>query len=112
LSGDSLTAYTNGVALVDRVVGELRAAMEQSGAWNTTTLLISSDHFYRASQLVNGKRDERVPFIVHLPGQTSGLTYTHSFNTVVTHDFILALLRSEITDPASVEHWLDRHNSD
>ena len=112
MNGDSWRDYTSGLALLDKAWGDLRADMERSGAWNTTTIVLSTDHFYRGSQLVNGKRDQRIPFIVHFPGEESGLDYTPSFNTIVTHDLILSLLRSEVTDAAGLQSWLDRHNSD
>lgn len=112
MTNDSWSDYTNGLALLDQAVGELREDMERSGAWNNTTLLISTDHFYRGSALVNGKRDQRIPFLLHFPGQSAGATYTHSFNTVVSHDLILALLHSEVTDAASVQSWLDLHNGE
>lgn len=112
MTGDSWSNYTNGLALLDIAVGDLRADMERSGAWNHTAIIFTTDHFYRGSRLVNGKRDQRIPFIVHFPGENTGLSYTHSFNTIVTHDLILALLRSEVADAAGLQHWLDRHNSD
>jgi len=112
MTSDSWITYTNGLALLDKAVGELRADMERSGAWNNTTIVLTTDHFYRGSQLVNGKRDQRIPFIVHFPGENTGLSYTRSFNTIVTHDLILALLRSEVRDTAGLQYWLDRHNSD
>jgi hypothetical protein len=103
------SAYPDALALVDRTIAELRAHMEQAGAWNTTAIVFSADHFYRQSPLVNGVRDQRVPFLIHFPGQTTGSPYERPFNTVLTHDLILALLRSEFTDGPSAQNWLDRH---
>lgn len=107
--GNSLYAYPDALALVDRTLAALRSRMEQAGTWNTTTLLVSSDHFYRISPLVNGKRDQRVPFILHLAGQKRALDFTAPFNTVLTHDLILSLLRAEITDVAAAQTWLANH---
>jgi hypothetical protein len=109
MNGDSWSNYTDGLALLDKAVGDLRADMERSGVWNNTSIVLTTDHFYRGSRLVNGKRDQRIPFIVHFPGESAGLSYSRSFNTIVTHDLILALLRSEVTDAAGLQHWLDRH---
>jgi hypothetical protein len=103
-------AYPDALALVDRTIQELRADMERAGTWNSVILLLSSDHFYRASPLVDGIRDRRVPFLVHFPGQSAGLSYARQFNTVLTHDLILAMLRSEVTDAVSTEDWLNHHN--
>lgn len=38
-----------------------------------------------------GTVDHRVPFVLKLPRQTNSLTYDRGFNTVVTHDLVLAL---------------------
>ncbi|HEV2688404.1 MAG TPA: sulfatase-like hydrolase/transferase, partial [Bryobacteraceae bacterium] len=107
---NSVNGYSDALALVDKTIGGLRASMEQSGTWDSVTVLFSADHFYRGSPLVNGVRDRRVPFLVHFPASSSGLTYMRPFNTVLTHDLILALLHSEITSAASTRDWLDRHN--
>lgn len=55
--------------------------------------------------------DHRIPFVVKLAGQHEQLTYTSGFNTVLTHDLILALMRGEVTSPGGVAAWLDRHRS-
>ena len=39
--------YLDNLALADRILGELRQAMEQAGTWDSTTILISSDHWWR-----------------------------------------------------------------
>ncbi len=107
---NSPSAYPDALALVDKTIAELRAQMEQAGTWNSVIVLLSSDHFFRASQMVNGTRDRRVPFLVHFPGQSAGVPFEPWFNTLLTHDLILALLHSEITGVASTQDWLTRHN--
>jgi hypothetical protein len=99
-------AYPDALALVDRTIAELRADMER----NSIILVLSSDHFYRSSPLTNGVRDRRVPFLVHFPGQSTALSYARPFNTVLTHDLILAMLHSEVTGAASTQDWLNHHN--
>jgi hypothetical protein len=37
--------------------------------------------------------------------------YDAPFNTVVTHDLLLALMRREVSTPVEVVSWLDRHRS-
>lgn len=117
-------SYLDNLELVDLSLGELRRIMETAGNWDTTAVLITSDHSYRirtsvtkrqtASEeetAVDGKIDRRVPFLLKLSGQKKAVTYDYPFNTVLTHDMILALLRSEISDPESLVAWLDRHRS-
>jgi hypothetical protein len=105
-----LGTYVDNLALVDRTSRELRQAMETAGVWNSTTVLVSADHWYRSSLWLDGKIDHRVPFLLKLAGKTTRLEYNRPFNTVVTHDLILSVLRGELKDPESVARWLDQRN--
>jgi hypothetical protein len=117
--------YFDNLALVDRTLGELRRAMQQAGMWDPTIVLVTSDHQFRPgffqtespawppeeNAALNGPRDAQVPFILKLSGQEDAVRYDPPFNTVLTHDLMLALLRREVSSPASVVSWLDRHRS-
>jgi hypothetical protein len=121
---ESKNGYLANLELVDRTVGDLRRAMEAAGVWDKTTVIISADHWWRTEMWSRGpffnredaaaagsKMDHRVPFIVRLAGQREPVTYSESFNTVVTHDLILALLRGELSGSESVVAWLDNHRA-
>jgi len=107
LSNSPIGGYLDSLELLDRTLGELRRAMEASGVWEKTTVLASSDHCYRGSQGLDGKIDKRVPFLLKLPGQKEGFTYQPPFNTVLTHDLLLEVLRGQLTNPQAVIAWLD-----
>lgn len=100
--------YYDNMRLMDRVLGELRAAMEGANDWDSTAVLLLSDHRmrYRPSYL-NEPADPRVPFILKLPGQTQGVAYDNPFSAMVTHDLVLGLLRGELRTPAQATAWLD-----
>jgi hypothetical protein len=121
---ESKNGYIDNLELVDRTIGELRTAMESAGVWEQTTVIISADHWWRTEMwsrgpfwtredeaASGGKMDHRIPFLVKLGGQREQLTYTAGFNTVVTHDLVLALMRGEVSSPGGVAAWLDRHHS-
>jgi hypothetical protein len=123
-SVESKNGYVDNLALVDRTVGDLRRAMEAAGLWDKTTVIISADHWWRTEMWSRGpffnredaavagsKMDHRVPFIVKLAGRREPVTYSESFNTVVTHDLILALLRGELSGSDSVVTWLNNHRA-
>jgi hypothetical protein len=103
--------YFDNLVLADHFLGQLRAAMEASGQWNRTWLIVSADHSWRASQVYDRKRDHRVPFLVKAPGPGAALTCSTQINTVLTHDLILAILRGELTNQQSALSWLDAHPS-
>ena len=116
-------SYLDNLRLVDRTVGELRRAMEESATWDSTIVLLTSDHWlrrylWRTTGLWNREdadakteTDHRVPFMLKLAGQRKPVTYDAVFNNVLTHDLILALLRRELSTPESVAVWLDEHRS-
>jgi arylsulfatase A-like enzyme len=93
--------------LADKELGQMRRAMETSGQWDKTWLIVSADHSL-GSALID-RLDTRVPFIVKPPGANEPLTYSPKFNTIVTHDLILAILRGEIASQRELAPWLDKH---
>jgi hypothetical protein len=118
------STYLDNLALADRTFGELRRAMERAGTWEQTTVLVSSDHWWRADfwrghpfwtaedeALSAGRVDHRVPFLVKLAGQHTARTYQPAFNTVLTHDLILTILNGQISDAAQLAAWLDAHRT-
>jgi len=101
--------YVDSLALLDRTVGEIRRAMEGTGAWDSTTVLFTSDHPYREAEQLDGRSDPRIPYILKLAGQMQGVDYQGEFNTVLTADLLLAVLRGEIADAGQATAWLDRN---
>ena len=101
--------YLDNLVLADRTIGELRRAMEKSGVWTNTWVLISADHWWRASAALDGKTDHRVPFILKSSGSSTGTVYPNRFNTIITHDLLLAILRGNINGTQEIVSWIDRH---
>ncbi|HKX29753.1 MAG TPA: hypothetical protein VJ302_18835 [Blastocatellia bacterium] len=121
---DGRCNYFDNLELADRIFGELRRAMERAGVWDETVVLVSSDHWWRVDQWPSGQSwtaeeeavraagiDRHVPFMLKLKGQEQGSVYHASFNTVLTQDLLLAILRGELPSPPDVSAWLDRHRS-
>jgi hypothetical protein len=103
--------YFNNLELADHMLGQLRGAMEASGQWTNTWLLVSADHSWRESQVYDGRRDWRVPFILRAPDKAAPITYSTGFNTVLTHDLLLAILRRQVSGQQEAVAWLDAHSS-
>jgi hypothetical protein len=116
--------YFDNLELVDHTFGDLRRATERAALWDNTVVLVSSDHWWRTEiwprnqkwteeeQAVKSEgTDYHVPFMLKLKGQKESVIYRPSFNTVLSQDLILALLRGELSAPADVTAWLDRHRS-
>ena len=115
--------YVDNLELVDRALGEIRTAMEDAGLWDKSVVLATSDHWWRSEiwsvdtgwteeeEALSKVTDHRVPFMLKMAGQTETLEYEEVFNTVLTHDLLLAILREEVSTPREVADWLDRHRS-
>ena len=121
-SGES--SYLDNLELADRALGELRQAMESAGVWDSSAVVISGDHWWRAevwsrldsvteeeAAVAPAVPDHRVPFVVKLPGEKEALAYQPEMNTVLTHDLLLAVLRGEVRTPQEAAAWLDQHRS-
>jgi hypothetical protein len=104
--------YFNNLVLADHELGALRRKMETTGQWDKSWVILSSDHWWRKSETYDGLKDHRVPFLVKSPGVSESTVYSHQFNTVLTHELILAILRGQVTNQAGVAMLLDRGKPD
>ncbi len=113
--------YLDNYELVDRTLAEMRQALEGAGLWESTTVLVTADHgwafeYWRGrpmwtdeeARLAHGEY-HRVPFMLRLAGQAEGFPYQPAFNTILTHDLLLAVLRGEVTTPQGAAEWIDQH---
>lgn len=63
LSGETV-GYINNLALVDRTLGELLAALEKADLRASTSLILTSDHWWRSAPWVTKSQGYRVPLII------------------------------------------------
>jgi sulfatase-like protein len=109
LGNSPIRGYPGSLEVVDLTLARLREAMERAGTWETTTVLLTSDHWYRNSLALDGKLDRRVPFLMKPAGTREGLTYGRPFNTVVAHDLLAVVLRDQVSDARDVARFLASH---
>jgi hypothetical protein len=109
LANSGIGGYIDSLALADAVLGTIRTSMEASQLWDTSMVLISSDHFFRESSGLVGRQEYRVPFLLKLPRQTTGAVYESVFCTTATHDLLVALMDGKISSITEAASWLDGH---
>jgi hypothetical protein len=117
-------SYLDNLQLVNRTLATLRASMEESGLWETTAVLITSDHPYRRAVWkpvwtqeekaemapLEGKIGHRIPFLLKLPNQAVSLTFDRPLSNLIVPDLVVALLSSDaLANPNSVIDWLSQH---
>jgi hypothetical protein len=98
--------YFDNIVLADHFLGEIRRTMEQAGLWDETTVLITSDHPWKKAERYDGKRDDRIPLLLKMPGQRESVVYEHQFSSEHVKDLILSILAARTTDPPSVVSWI------
>ena len=112
LTNSLVYGYLDSLVLADLTLGKIRSSLESAGLWDRTTVLVSSDHSHRsAPRNLDGKTNPRVPFLLKLAGQKNGVEFSQDFNTVLTKDLLLAILKGELSTPQQVREWLEKHKS-
>ena len=123
LSIDDPRSYLDNLLLADRTLGEVRAAMQARGLWEASTVIVTSDHWWRAihrgdwgltseeEDLFADGANQRVPFLVKLSGEAQPSAYRKPFNTLLLHDLVLEILNQQLATAASVGTWLDDNRS-
>jgi hypothetical protein len=76
------------------------------GTWYRTTILLTTDHSFRASKALDGKADHRIPFLLKMAGHDEEGELSEPFTTVLTGDLLVAVLRGEVSTPVQAEDWI------
>lgn len=103
--------YPGNLVVADQTLKEVRTALESTSQWDSSIVLVTSDHWWRIAATVDGKRDQRIPFMLKLAGQKKGLEYQTSFNTILTRDLLRELLRGNLKEPDQVAAWIGKNSS-
>lgn len=116
------STYFDNIALSDAALGQIRGEMEQMRDWDSSTVIVSSDHPYRTetwkatsfwkpemARVTRNRQEIYVPFFLKLPGQRSAVQYKTEFNNVVTADLALQILKGQVKTSGDAVQWLDAH---
>lgn len=114
------STYIDNLALSDKYLAHVRAVLEQTGQWDSTTLVVMGDHSWRtymwrarggwteeeerASE--GGKFDDRPGYIVKLAGQEKGDRIDLPFQAVKTRALMDALMSGNIHSPEDLQAWV------
>lgn len=106
---NALDGYLGNILLVDKIIGDIRSSMEISGIWDKSLVIVSSDHHWRTnvlSQMGDYKYDNRVPFLLKMPGQSQELDIDSCFMTFRTRSLILKIFDGDLRSPEEVGSWI------
>jgi hypothetical protein len=101
-----VSGYIDHLALLDRTLGAVVKALRESGSWEDTALLVSSDHSLRNARALDGKWDPRVPFLLRIPHAEGKTVAEFAFSTQVSRQLVTELLSGRIGTQAAAVRLL------
>lgn len=104
----SKSGYFGNLILADRFLGKIRRSMEEANLWENSVILVTADHEWRYVSLYDGTRVRKLPFMIKMAGQNSGINYPHAFTPMlITKDLVLRILEGELVAVADVIDWIN-----
>lgn len=91
--------YASGLAYADYAIGEMRRAMQASGQWDRTTVLLTGDHQLRFPLDSQQQKERRVPLLIRMPGQNREYLVNGPVQMTILKDLGLAILNGEVKSP-------------
>jgi len=102
------SSYLDNLALTDRVLGQLLAALQSSPRWGQTTLIVQGDHGWRTQiwrglpawteedeVASRGIFDPRPALLIHQPAQSTPQTVSTPWPILQVHSVVQQILRSQ-----------------
>lgn len=99
--------YLSALAWADTTLGTIRQAMQISGVWNDTTVILTADHALRSAAL-GGNGDRRVPFLIRTAGHSNHLVVDRPFNTRILKDLMTGLFDGQIASQSDIRELLEK----
>jgi hypothetical protein len=119
------SSYINNLALADKCLANIRQTLEQTGQWDSSTVVVMGDHSWRTKQLWHlphpgygwakeddiashgGQYDPRPVYIVKFPGQTTGTRIDTPYSTVNTRKLFDNIMSHQLTNAADLTAWVN-----
>jgi len=115
------SSYVNNLVLADKCFAGIRQTLEQTGQWDSSTVVVMGDHSWRTKQewktwslwsqedeiaSHGGQYDPRPAYIVKLPGQTTGTRIDTPYRTVNTRTLFDAIMAHRIDTSDELSAWV------
>jgi hypothetical protein len=115
------TTYLDNLALCDRYLAHVRKELEESGTWDSTTLVLMGDHSWRIfsreglgpeelSASDGGQFDDRPAYVVKLAHQNAPARIDTPFAALRTRDLFDNLLTGRISTSQQLASWAQQVN--
>lgn len=114
-------SYIDNLALADKVLGEVLAAIAATRSADQTTFVISSDHSWRIpmwkgtflwtaedQRAYRGTFDQRPVIMVHFPQESQPSAINQPVRGLKLHDMLEKMLDGSMNSPQDLESWLSQ----
>lgn len=117
------STYLDNLALADRCLAHVRGLLEETGQWDSSTVVVMGDHSWRTGQLVSdsvalqgeemdasqgGKYDPRPAYVVKLAEQRTGSRVDTPFSALNTRYLFNAIMRGDVQTPQDLDAEVKR----
>jgi hypothetical protein len=117
----SNASYLDNLALCDRYLAHVRKDLEETGTWDSTTVVLMGDHSWRIpkgadlnpeemSASDGGQFDDRPAYVVKLPHQDVSARIDTPFAVLRTRALLDNLLTGRIHTPQQLASWVQQDN--
>lgn len=121
------STYIDNLALADKYLAHVRSVLEQSGQWDSSTVIVMGDHSWRTQQMWEhystwteeeqrasdgGKFDDRPAYLVKLPGQQEGARIDTPFRALKTYDLLDALMAGKVRSADDLRAWVRQNGGE
>ncbi len=108
-------------ATADSIFGEIRSILEERGEWDSSLVILTSDHGLRSfweltsclaeedREMLRHRNDRSVPLIVKWPGGTAPATIDEPVSTLALAPMVRAYLQQEMATPDEFARWMQEH---
>ncbi len=103
-----VVSYMDNLVLVDRTLGELLAAIDRAGLRDSTSVVFTSDHWWRSAPWAAGRAANPVPLIIQVGGDRSAIVANAPLVTTCLRAMVRALLVGQLRDNAAVAEFLGK----
>ena len=111
--------------LVDKTLSDIKNTLIEDESWDKTTLILTSDHWYRQDlwenrmfheiititdkerEKLKNRKDTLVPLVIKMPYQKEAISYDKAFNAVALHDLVLDIYINKLSNEQDLITWLD-----
>ncbi|MCC6264917.1 MAG: sulfatase-like hydrolase/transferase [Bryobacterales bacterium] len=119
-NGEGDTSFVANYSIADSIFGEIRAILEERGEWDSTLVILTSDHGLRSfweeigcmsnedRQMLAHRNELSVPLMLKWPGGGSAASVEEPVSTLILAPLVHAYLRREIRTHGEFNAYLEQ----